>query len=126
MLSARAESPMESVMRFVWVGAGLPASLVNPEIIDPTGQFIARVDLLEPETGLVGEYNGTWHRNGLQPWSDAVRQRPLERWSFTVVNLGGPDFERGATAAAAELTAKWRKLRESGASPDPTVRIFCR
>jgi hypothetical protein len=126
MLSALAESPMESVMRFVWVGAGLPEPLVNPEIFDPSGQFIARVDLLDPETGLVGEYNGGWHRNGLQPWSDTVRQRPLERWGFTLANLGGPDFARGAVDAAAELSTKWLSLRASGGHPHPNVRICSR
>jgi hypothetical protein len=114
------------VMRFVWVGAGLPEPLVNPEIFDPSGQFIARVDLLDPETGLVGEYNGGWHRNGLQPWSDTVRQRPLERWGFTLANLGGPDFARGAVDAAAELSTKWLSLRASGGHPHPNVRICSR
>jgi hypothetical protein len=122
MLSPFAESPMESVMRYEWIGAGLPQPLVNPSLYDQSGRFIARVDLLDEATGLVGEYDGTWHREGLQPWKDATRERLLRPWGLTICKLGGPDFNRNLSARGV-IRSEWLQCRAEGRRPKPELRI---
>jgi hypothetical protein len=114
LLSPFAESPMESALRMVWLDTGLPAPLVNPSIYGPDGSFIARVDLLEPSTGMVGEYNGEWHLFGAQPAHDGLRQRRLEAVGLTVVNVGSPDMTQGGSGAASRLVDTHMRLVAAG------------
>ena len=52
-------SPWETRMRLVWMlDAGFPRPLCNPPIFDRFGQHIGTPDLLDPEAGVVGEYDG--------------------------------------------------------------------
>ena len=55
------ESIQETRLRLLWThDAGLPQPLVNPTLHDSNGAFLARVDLLDPASAVVGEYDG-WH-----------------------------------------------------------------
>jgi hypothetical protein len=68
------ESPQETGMRRIWVGpAGLPPPVANRNVYDLDGRFLGRPDLLDPEAGLVGEYDGEHHRE------TAARRRDLAR-----------------------------------------------
>jgi hypothetical protein len=60
LLDKRSESPWESVMRVLHVGAEIP---VEPqyEIVDQWGRFVARVDLWLKGTSRVNEYDGEVH-----------------------------------------------------------------
>jgi hypothetical protein len=66
-------SPMESIMRMVWVRSGHPRPLANVPLFDRSGEHLATPDLLDPAAGVVGEYNGAPHL-GLAP-----RERDLDR-----------------------------------------------
>ena len=56
-------SPRESEMLQVWEGAlGLPRPLMNRQVLDRSGRVVAVVDLLDPDSGTYGEYNGAAHR----------------------------------------------------------------
>lgn len=100
-------------MRHVWIDSGLPQPLVNPKILDANGRFIVRVDLLDPVSGLVGEYDGTWHRGGVQPWKDVKPQRLLGAVGATVANIGGPDFEPDLEVASV-LRSEYLNARTHG------------
>ena len=93
--SDRAESPMESELRYYWLESGLPMPSINSEIYDLRGQFMGRIDLLDEESGYGAEYNGHWHMMWDRPALDiqrltALRSLNLTMDEFTVVDVGGP------------------------------------
>ena len=60
-VDAGAESPQESALRLLWLDAGLPRPRCSPVIRDAHGAVVARVGLLDPDVGVVGEYHGARH-----------------------------------------------------------------
>jgi hypothetical protein len=80
----------ESILRYVWVvEAGLPAPLVNREVLDTTGRLLGVADLLDPTVGLAGEYDGRHHRRPGQRTSDFGRQEQFELFGLTVRRATG-------------------------------------
>lgn len=98
-----AESPRESEFRVYWVDTGLGRPLANQVVLDREGNFLGRTDLLDEAAGVAGEFNGAWHREGLQPWSDEVRLRGLRGIGLEVAVVGGPDLHRGGLGAKAAI-----------------------
>ncbi|NYG59720.1 hypothetical protein BJ980_002643 [Nocardioides daedukensis] len=75
-----AESPQETKMHLVWrLDAGLPTPMLNQNIFDLQGRFLARVDLLDPVAGVVGEYDGESHRATRSRRNDVRREGDLRR-----------------------------------------------
>lgn len=62
LLEPRAESPMETRLRLIIADAGLPRPLVNADVYDDWGEWIARPDLLYPQARIAIEYEGAHHR----------------------------------------------------------------
>lgn len=58
MMDARSESALESRSRVSMVEDGLPAPVLQHEIVDARGRFLARVDFAWPEQRVVGEADG--------------------------------------------------------------------
>jgi very-short-patch-repair endonuclease len=65
VLAARAESPMETRLRWLLIQAGLPHPQVQTDLRDSSEQFIGRADLYYPSARLVLEYDGGNHRERL-------------------------------------------------------------
>lgn len=102
------ESPQESVLRLLWLGAGLPRPMVNPRVLDRTGRFVGRVDLLDPDAGVVGEYDGGLHAGSARRSKDAARQESLEELGLVVVRATSVDVDgSGARAWQARLRAAY-------------------
>jgi hypothetical protein len=101
LASPFAESPPESVMRLVWHDLGLRSLMVNATILDNTGLFMGRVDLLDPKAGLVGEYQGDQHRSPDTYRADLRRKRGLESLGLIVVEAAGGDL--GSTSYRVEV-----------------------
>ncbi len=99
LCDAGAESPQESVLRLLWVGAGLPRPRANVEVLDRDGRFVARVDLLDPDAGVVAEYDGGYHSGSDRRSRDAARQETLERLGLVVVRATSVDLEDGGARA---------------------------
>lgn len=97
------ESPQETRMRLLWTAAGLPVPLCNPDVLDDSGRFVARVDLLDAESGLVGEYDGAVHSSAMYRSGDAVRQERLESLGLVVVRATSADL---ATSTARD---RWQQ-----------------
>ena len=91
LADARAESPMETLTRIIWLDAGLPAPSVNEEIFDDDGRFVARVDLRDPTSLLVAEYDGGHHAGPARRQRDAARRQALEELGFTMVTITAAD-----------------------------------
>ena len=85
-------SPPEVDMRMAWtLDAGLPRPLCNRPLFDLGGRLIGTPDLIDPEAGVVGEYDGALHLAGSQRARDVEREayararfQDEERRSWTV------------------------------------------
>lgn len=102
---ALSESPAESISRVQIAQAGLPAPVLQYEIVDADGVVIARANFGWPEYGLVGEVDGKWKygellRPGQIPQDaimnekrreEAIRQQGLwiVRWDVSTLNRRG-------------------------------------
>lgn len=94
---ARAESPMESVVRWLVLKAGLPAPALQYEIRDGLGALIARADLAWPDRKVLVEFDGDVHRERDVFVRDLRRQNRLVAAGWIVLRftsadvLGRPD-----------------------------------
>ncbi len=67
-------SPWETRMKGIWMFvAGLPRPLCNQPVFDRQGRHLITPDLLDPEAGLVGEYDGEMHAQASRRRSDRDR-----------------------------------------------------
>jgi hypothetical protein len=90
--SPRVRSPKETELRMIWTrDAGLPAPLVNELVVDGDGNALGHPDLLDEESGLVGEFDGRGHLDLEVSTVDNVRQEGLERNGLVVVRFTSLD-----------------------------------
>lgn len=85
----RAESPAESVMRLLWLDAGLPPPTLQVPVTDDDGWEAYRLDLGLPEIRYAAEYDGlAWHSSPAQRVRDRRRRawlRDERGWTIDVV-----------------------------------------
>ena len=97
MADPRAESPMESVVRWLVLRSGIPAPELQYEIRDGRGALIARADLAWPDRRVLVEFDGDVHRERDVFVRDLRRQNRLVAAGWTVLRftsadvLGRPD-----------------------------------
>jgi hypothetical protein len=88
-----ARSCPESRMRWIWVvEAKLPRPLVNPEVADQHGRLLGIPDLFDPDSGLVGEFDGSQHRELHAHTADNAREEGFERHNMLVVRATSVDI----------------------------------
>jgi very-short-patch-repair endonuclease len=93
----RAESPMESVLRWLLHAAGLPRPVLQHEVRNQGGRILGRADLAWPNRKVLVEFDGDVHRERDVFVNDLRRQNQLvaEGWivlRFTSADvLGRPD-----------------------------------
>ncbi|MCK2037673.1 endonuclease domain-containing protein [Microbacterium sp. SSW1-49] len=87
-----AESPRESMLRLILIDAGLPAPECNVEIWDGP-RFVARVDMLYRDLGLIIEYDGDHHRDPDQWSRDQIRRAELEALGYRYTTVTRRDFD---------------------------------
>ncbi|SNR36193.1 DUF559 domain-containing protein [Blastococcus mobilis] len=85
----RAESPMESVLRWLLHTAGVPAPELQYVIRTAGGEF--RADFAWPEHGVVVEFDGAVHRERGVFVRDLRRQNALVAAGWTVLRFSGAD-----------------------------------
>ncbi|MEV7431909.1 hypothetical protein AB0N29_20020 [Nocardioides sp. NPDC092400] len=79
-------SPQESLMRLQWVlDAGRAAPLTNRPVFGLDGRHLATPDLIDPEAGVVGEYDGSGHLGGPQRHRDLIREERLRAAGLELV-----------------------------------------
>jgi len=96
----RAESPRETALRLLWIQTGLPRPSANQVVTDQRGRFVARVDLIDPGAGVVGEYDGAFHAPADRRSRDAARQEDIEQLGLTVIRAAGPDLASNGSRRA--------------------------
>jgi very-short-patch-repair endonuclease len=86
----RAESPMESVLRWVLHEAGLPAPVLQHVIRSAAGEF--RADLAWPDRMVLVEFDGNVHRERDVFVRDLRRQNALVAVGWTVLRFTSADL----------------------------------
>ncbi len=87
----RSGSPMESVLRWLVLEAGLPAPELQYVVRDAAGGFVGRVDLAWPDRRVVVEFDGDVHRQRRVFVDDVRRQNGLVLAGWTVLRFTSAD-----------------------------------
>ncbi|GAA1650897.1 hypothetical protein [Nocardia ninae] len=126
-LDARSESVGESRSRVMFWRYGLPIPSQQGEVRSATGEFLGRVDFYDPETGVVGEFDGQVKygrllKPGQEPGDvvfkeklreDALRDAGLRMVRWTWQDLTGESAVR----------RRQRAIDQARHSPHPHVTI---
>lgn len=87
LLDGRAESPQESKVRTWLAVCGLPRMVPQLWIRDRQGREITRCDLVNDAHKVVGEYEGSYHRDREQYAADIARRTALVNLGYEVVQV---------------------------------------
>ncbi|MGI8700907.1 MAG: hypothetical protein ACR2JU_06835 [Nocardioidaceae bacterium] len=109
LADSAAKSPAETRLRMLWMlTAGLPRPLVNRPVFSLDGHLLGIPDLLEPESGTVGEYDGEDHRELESHTSDNAREEELEDHGLVVTRVTALDMRR-RDVTVQRLTRAWSR-----------------
>lgn len=97
-VTAPAESPMETRLRWLLLEAGLPRPEVQVDLRDDGGQFLGRADIYYPAARLAIEYDGVNHRDRLV--EDNRRQNGLINAGFKLLRFMASDLDRPEVVAS--------------------------
>lgn len=110
LVNGLAESPLETWVRLDCIDAGMPPDRLQWEIRDPTGRFVARVDMVwfRPDgSAVVAEIDGhQFHSTPEALYADRLRQNRLMTLPgvtvlrFTAQDLRAPGTIAGSVRAA--------------------------
>lgn len=101
-------SPPEVDMFLTWtVQAQFGRPLCNHPVFDRRGRHIGTPDLIDPESGVVGQYNGEIHLDGGQRRDDRESEEAYRRVGLEVFTLLRGDF--GERGRALDLMLQTRK-----------------
>ncbi len=115
LIDGRSKSVPESVLKVVWVlEAGLPHPLVNRLVVDRWGVILGEPDLLDVEAAMVGEYDGSTHRELEGHAADNAREERFENHNLVVVRATSLDL----WPRRVELVQRLREGRRRGLARD--------
>ena len=106
-------SAMETKLRLVWVvDLGLPHPLCNRPLFDRDGRHVGTPDLLDPEAGLVGEYEGGLHLDAKRRAKDLEKEAAYRRLGLEYVAMVAADWRSPETTILprvlqARARARW-------------------
>ncbi|MBU8817427.1 type IV toxin-antitoxin system AbiEi family antitoxin domain-containing protein [Mycolicibacterium goodii] len=90
----RAESPMESEMRLVFLDRGVPDAELQYEIVDHTGK-LWRVDFAWPDAKVAAEYDSMqWHANPTAFTHDRIKVARLQECGWTTIAAVADDIRK--------------------------------
>ena len=88
-------SPMEWRLLDTWETAGFGRPLTNRPVFDLDGRHIGTPDVVDPRSGVVGQYDGGIHLVGEHPARDAVRDDRFAEHGLEVVVARAGDLGSG-------------------------------
>jgi hypothetical protein len=113
-VDGRAESPMESEARLVFIDGGLPKPELQYEIVDRCGQ-LWRVDFAWPEARVLAEYDSMeWHANAVALRHDRMKTARLQECGWTVIPLVVDDVRRYPLDLVARIAAHLERADMAG------------
>jgi len=116
LASQHSRSPNETRLRLIAeLDAGLPRLWVNAVVHDRSGRRLGEVDLLDPEAGMVIEFDGADHRSPGQHTRDVGKEADLRGVGLEVVRVTGPDLRRPARVVRRLLEVRGRARFEAEA-----------
>lgn len=119
-----ARNAWETRMRMVWVlDAGLPTPLCNPPVFDLLDGLLGYPDLLDPEAGVVFEYDGAGHRRARQHDRDNRREELFEEHGFVVARVGRADLDDRRALAERMRRTRARGLRRDRRADAWTLEV---
>jgi hypothetical protein len=86
-----AQSPMESVLRWLLHAAGVPAPTLQHVVRSADGRFLGQADLAWPERRVLVEFDGDVHRDRDVFVNDLRRQNRLVAAGWTVLRFSSAD-----------------------------------
>lgn len=102
-------SPQECRMMHVWcLDAGLPRPLLNRPVFDLQGKLLGYPDLLDVDAGLVGEYDGFHHKEGVQHGKDVAREGRFRDVGLEYFAVVGGDLRDRRLVVRRMLSARSR------------------
>lgn len=99
----RAESPMESVLRWLVHAAGLPKPRLQHVVRDDAGTFLGRADLAWPDRKVLVEFDGDLHRQRDVFVDDLRRQNRLVAAGWTILRFTSADVLGRPEEVVAEI-----------------------
>jgi hypothetical protein len=109
----RAESPMESVLRWILHVAGLPAPDLQHVIRDPSGRFLGKADLAWAEAKVLVEFDGDIHRDRKVFVEDLRRQNRLIGEGWVILRFSSADVLGRPDEAVAEIRRALHRARSA-------------
>lgn len=110
----RAESSMESEARLVFLDHGLPAPVLQYEIVDLMGQ-LWRLDFAWPAQKVAAEYDSMqWHANPSAWKKDRIKAARLGEMGWTLVPVVVDDVRRHPADLVARISARLSGARLVG------------
>jgi hypothetical protein len=105
-------SPREVDMGNVWwLDAELPRPLFNVPVFDPAGTFLGTPDLIDPEAGVVGQYNGALHLAGDRYAKDVAKDDQYRAHGLQCVTMVAGDV-RDPSPFIARLRAAYDRAAD--------------
>lgn len=105
-------SPQETRMRGEWVATGLGVPLTNRPVFDLEGRHIGTPDLVDPVSGVLGEYEGAVHLTGRRRRRDLDREQAFREHGLEPVTAVSGDLGRPAGLHARLRSAYGRAARQ--------------
>ncbi|MGW0160737.1 hypothetical protein ACWDUN_15635 [Mycobacterium sp. NPDC003323] len=114
LADGRAESPMESEARLVFIDGGLPTAELQYEIVDRHGK-LWRVDFAWPAMGVVAEYDSMqFHATPEALRHDRIKYARLQELGLTTVPLVVDDVRHYPEQLCARLRWHFDRARLAG------------
>lgn len=104
-------SPQETVMRLVWKGWAACPLLCNVPVFDQGGRHLATPDLLDPQAGVVGEYDSGLHLLGAQRARDVRRESVLRAVGLEYVTMLSADHADHYASFCTRLEGTYARAR---------------
>ena len=98
-----AESPMETRLRLVLAGAGLPSPALQHQVCNEAGICVARLDLAYIDARLGVEYDGQCHWEPRAIRKDLLRQNALRALGWTLLRFTAEDVLRHSKRLATQV-----------------------
>ncbi len=105
----RAESPMESVLRWLVHAAGLPRPVLQYEVRDAGARFLGRADLAWPDRKVLVEFDGDVHRERDVFVRDLRRQNRLVAAGWIVLRFSSADVNGRPDEVVEEIRRALRR-----------------